>query len=91
VVRCGVVLLVAALVLAGCGGKARPKVVKARSLPESIVVADGHKVYFDCEGKGSPTVVFLNAWGDDVSSWIEVFDRASRVTRSCEYDRYGIG
>jgi hypothetical protein len=61
VVRCGVVLLVAALVLAGCGGKARPKVVKARSLPESIVVADGHKVYFDCEGKGSPTVVFLNA------------------------------
>jgi pimeloyl-ACP methyl ester carboxylesterase len=86
-----VVLLVAALILAGCGGKARPKVVKARSLPGSVVVVDGHKVYFDCEGKGSPTVVFLNGWGDDSSTWISVFDETSRTTRSCVYDRAGTG
>jgi pimeloyl-ACP methyl ester carboxylesterase len=89
--RCGVVLLIAALGLAGCGGHTRPKVVKARSLPGSVVVADGHKVYFDCEGKGSPTVVFLSGWGVESSGWLEVLDGTSRITRSCEYDRYGIG
>ena len=89
--RLGAVSLLAALALTGCGGHTRPKVVKARSLPGSVVVADGHKVYFDCEGKGSPTVVFLSGWGVDSSGWLEVFDRTSRVTRACEYDRYGIG
>jgi pimeloyl-ACP methyl ester carboxylesterase len=89
--RLGVVFLVVVLALAGCGGHARPKVVKARSLPGSVVVADGHKVYFDCEGKGSPTVVFLSGWGVDSSGWLEVFDGTARVTRACEYDRYGIG
>jgi pimeloyl-ACP methyl ester carboxylesterase len=66
-------------------------VVKARLPPGSVVVADGHKVYFDCEGKGSPTVVFLNGWGDDSSTWISVFDPTSRLTRSCVYDRAGTG
>jgi pimeloyl-ACP methyl ester carboxylesterase len=89
--RHGAVLLIVALALAGCGGDSRPKVVKARSLPGSVVVADGHKVYFNCEGKGSPTVVFLSGWGVDSSGWLEVLGGASRVTRSCEYDRYGIG
>src|SRR5438105_12370148 len=90
--KCGAVMLVAALALAGCGGgHARPKAVKARYLPGSVVVSDGHKVYFDCKGKGSPTVVFLSGWGVDASSWSQVLDGASRVTRSCEYDRYGVG
>jgi pimeloyl-ACP methyl ester carboxylesterase len=89
--RCGWVLLIAALALAGCGGQSRPKAVKARSLPGSVVVADGHKVYFDCKGKGSPTVVFLSGWGVDSSGWLGVLDGTSRVTRSCEYDRYGTG
>lgn len=89
--RCGWVLLIAALALGGCGGDSRPKVVKVSSLPGSVVVADGHKVYFDCQGKGSPTVVFLSGWGVDSSGWLQVFDGTSRVTRSCEYDRYGMG
>jgi pimeloyl-ACP methyl ester carboxylesterase len=66
-------------------------VVKARGLPGSVVMTDGHRVYFDCEGKGSPTVVFLSGWGVESAGWLAVFDGASRVTRTCEYDRYGIG
>jgi pimeloyl-ACP methyl ester carboxylesterase len=65
--------------------------VKADGLPGSVVIADGHKVYFDCEGKGSPTVVFLSGWGVESAGWLPVFDGTSRVTRACEYDRYGIG
>jgi pimeloyl-ACP methyl ester carboxylesterase len=89
--RFAAVLVVAVFAIAGCGGSApRPKPVRAQGLPGRVVEADGHKVYFDCEGKGSPTVVFISGWGDDSSSWATVFDQSARVTRSCEYDRYGL-
>jgi pimeloyl-ACP methyl ester carboxylesterase len=89
----GTVLAAAALALAGCGGgHARPRIVKARSLPGSYVAADGHRVYFDCEGSRSPTVVFLTGWGVDAStSWASVFDAISHDTRACVYDRLGLG
>ena len=64
----GAVIVIATLAVAGCGGQTHPKPTKAEGLPGSVVVADGHKVYFDCEGKGSPTVVFLNGWGVDLST-----------------------
>jgi pimeloyl-ACP methyl ester carboxylesterase len=84
------VLVIAALTVAGCGE--RPRVEHAAGLlPGMVVEADGHKVYFRCEGEGSPTVVFLSGWGEDTSSWVSVFAEASSVTRSCVYDRAGIG
>ena len=83
-------LLMAVLVLAGCGS-GRPKPVRAEGLPGSVVETDGHKIYFDCEGKGSPTVLFLSGLGDDSSSWGSVFDESSQMTRSCKYDRDGLG
>ena len=76
--------------LAGCG-EDKPKPVKAESRPGSVVEADGHKVYFECTGKGSPTVVFLNGWGEDSSSWLSVESESANLTRSCIYDRYGVG
>jgi pimeloyl-ACP methyl ester carboxylesterase len=85
-------LLVFALAFAGCGGDNRPKVETASAvLPGSVVEADGHRLYFRCEGTGSPTVVFLNGWGVDASSWASVFDGTSRLTRTCVYDRAGFG
>jgi pimeloyl-ACP methyl ester carboxylesterase len=86
-----VALLAVSLAVAGCGGHARPPVVKARSLPGSVVEAGGSKVYFDCEGNGSPTIVFLNGWGVPSSSWLQVNDAAARMTRACSYDRAGTG
>jgi pimeloyl-ACP methyl ester carboxylesterase len=91
---CGLLLTTLAVAaLAGCGGDSgpKPKPVKAESLPGYVVDADGHKVYFQCSGSGSPTVVFLNGWGEDSSSWLSVEDESSKLTRSCTYDRYGVG
>jgi len=90
-VRFAAVVLVASLALVGWGSGSGPRVVKARSLPGSSVVADGHKIYFNCAGKGSPTVVFISGWGADSTSWLQVFDESSRLSRACEYDRYGLG
>jgi pimeloyl-ACP methyl ester carboxylesterase len=83
--------LLIALILAGCGGDSRSEAVKVEGLPGYVIEADGHRVYFHCEGEGSPTVVFLSGWGDGSSTWASVFDQSSRMTRSCQYDRYGTG
>jgi Alpha/beta hydrolase family len=84
-------VLTAALLVAGCGASSHPKPVKDANFPGWIVVADGHKVHYDCRGSGSPTVVFLNGWGEDSTSWQSVFDGVLRLTRVCEYDRLGTG
>jgi pimeloyl-ACP methyl ester carboxylesterase len=84
-------VLVVALTLAGCGGDSGPTVTKAEGNPGSVVEADGHDVYFHCEGEGSPTVVFLSGLGTGASTWSSVFDDSARLTRSCQYDRYGLG
>jgi pimeloyl-ACP methyl ester carboxylesterase len=89
--RCLSFLMLAAM-LTGCGGDSKPNAVKAgEGLPGSVVEADGHKVYFECRGKGSPTVVFLSGWGVESSSWASVMDDTARSTRACQYDRYGVG
>jgi len=84
-------LLTAALLVAGCGGSSRPTPVRDTTFPGWLVVADGHKVHYDCRGSGSPTVVFLNGWGEDSISWKTVLEGVVRLTRACEYDRLGTG
>lgn len=86
-------LLIVLLALTGCGGGSGPKPVsaKAQGFPGEVVEADGHQVYFDCEGSGSPTVVFLNGHPEDSSNWGDLLQQTAQVTRSCQYDRDGLG
>ncbi len=85
------ILLAFAVLLGGCGGDGGPEAVKAEGLPGYVVEADGHKVYFECRGEGSPTVVFVSGLGVEAAHWLSVFDESARLTRSCLYDRFGIG
>jgi pimeloyl-ACP methyl ester carboxylesterase len=89
--RHGSALLLVAIVLTACGGSARPKPVRAAGSPGWVVVADGHNVYFDCEGSGKPTVVFLSGLQVGSMSWQPLLNQISRQTRACIYDRYGLG
>jgi pimeloyl-ACP methyl ester carboxylesterase len=55
------------------------------------VDVNGHSMYYECEGRGHPTVV-LDAGSPDPSSvWRWVQPAISRFTRVCAYDRAGIG
>jgi pimeloyl-ACP methyl ester carboxylesterase len=88
----GSALLLVGIALTACGGSARPRPVRAAGLSRGwVVVADGHKVYFDCEGSGTPTLVFLSPLQTDSTVWQPLFNQISRQTRTCIYNRYGLG
>lgn len=56
----------------------------------SIVVGEG-AFYLDCRGAGSPTVVLEAGAGSGAGSWGVVFDAIAETTRTCAYDRAGLG
>ncbi len=50
-----------------------------------------HRLHIDCDGTGSPAVVFDAALGASSVSWTLVRPAVARVTRACAYDRAGFG
>ena len=51
----------------------------------------GRAVYLDCRGVGSPTVVLETGFGGGADGWGSLLDSLAAVTRSCAWDRPGIG
>ncbi len=60
-----------------------------RKPPGRLVDLGGHRLHLNCAGKGSPTVVVENGFGDFSFDWILVQTRVSQFTRICTYDRAG--
>jgi len=56
-----------------------------------LVNVDGHSMYYECEGSGSPTVVLDAGSPDTSSTWRWVEPRIAAFTRVCAYDRAGLG
>lgn len=63
----------------------------SRMLIGSFEVGDGRSLHVKCQGEGSPTVIFEA--GDDAGKeqWSTVQPQISALTRTCAYDRGGIG
>ncbi len=55
-----------------------------------VAVGDG-RFYLDCRGSGTPTVVLEAGAGGGAGSWSAVFDGIAAGTRTCAYDRAGLG
>jgi len=51
----------------------------------------GHRLYLDCHGHGSPTVVLSNGLGEVAASWARIVAGVDDTTRVCAYDRAGQG
>jgi len=51
----------------------------------------GHRLYLDCRGQGSPTVVLDNGLGEVAASWARIVADVDTTTRVCAYDRAGQG
>jgi pimeloyl-ACP methyl ester carboxylesterase len=54
-------------------------------------LVDGHRLFLNCLGSGSPTVVLFNGHGERTPSWAWVQPAVARETRVCAFDRAGQG
>lgn len=59
--------------------------------PGSLVDVGGFRLHLNCQGDGSPAVVFDAALGGSSLSWSLVQPEVARFTRACSYDRAGFG
>jgi pimeloyl-ACP methyl ester carboxylesterase len=56
-----------------------------------VAIGGGRTLYLNCTGSGSPTVVLEAGFGGDSTMWNAVQPPLSRTTRTCSYDRAGLG
>ena len=54
-------------------------------------LANGHRLYLDCVGFGSPTVVLFSGLGEWTPNWAWVQANVAASTRVCAFDRAGEG
>jgi pimeloyl-ACP methyl ester carboxylesterase len=62
-----------------------------------VDIGGGRKMYMECKGKGSPTVVFVSGGGDRAETWSKTLDPSKQAVlpaiaetnRVCAYDRPG--
>src|SRR6266853_318705 len=62
-----------------------------------VAIGDGRKMYLECRGSGSPTVILESGYRNDAAIWSTplepgkntVFPQVARFTRICAYDRAG--
>jgi pimeloyl-ACP methyl ester carboxylesterase len=56
-------------------------------LGRAVPALEGRRLYLDCRGSGSPTVVLEAGIGSDARSWGSVFPALAGETRTCAYSR----
>jgi pimeloyl-ACP methyl ester carboxylesterase len=79
------VAVLAALVLAGCGGSEK------RAISNGNVEVGGRMLAVHCSGSGSPPVVLEAGLGSSSATWAGIRPRVAKRTRVCAYDRLGDG
>jgi pimeloyl-ACP methyl ester carboxylesterase len=60
--------------------------------PDQLIeVEPGRRINLRCEGRGSPTILLESGLGWSSLSWRKVQPRLAKLTRTCSYDRAGLG
>src|SRR5437016_762463 len=59
--------------------------------PGRLVDIGGRKLHLHCTGKGSPKVILMAGGGAFSIDWSLVQPRITEQTRTCSYDRAGLG
>lgn len=92
-------VVLASVLVAGCGGQDGGHSTASGKTPRSPVVfggklvgiGGGRTLFLTCVGSGRPTVVLEAGFPGDSSVWQEVLPDLGRITRTCAYDRAGLG
>jgi pimeloyl-ACP methyl ester carboxylesterase len=56
-----------------------------------VSVGGGRSLYLQCTGSAGPTVVLEAGFGGNTLNWRDVQPQLGRTTRTCAYDRAGLG
>jgi pimeloyl-ACP methyl ester carboxylesterase len=97
--RRALLLVALPLCIAACGHRsAEPQRVDTRPRTSPTLVnggrlvdVGGRSLYMVCAGNGSPTVILEAGFGGDSGDWRDVQPQLGRTTRTCAYDRAGLG
>ena len=63
----------------------------AYATPHLVSLPDGRRMNLICMGSGSPTVILESGLGSHVYVWSLVQSKIARTTRTCAYERSGMG
>src|SRR3954454_10948857 len=92
------VVVLTFVVLAGCGGGTRsdrsrppPKATAPDIGSGDVVEVGGRRLYVECIGSGTPSVLLEAGFGGTSDNWRQVLPELGRTTRTCAYDRAGLG
>jgi len=98
VTACLLLIVLVAVLVAGCGGddgareKPQPTKVTVPGVGSADVVdVGGRSLFVECIGSGSPTVLLEAGFGGTSNNWAAVLTELGRTTRTCAYDRAGLG
>lgn len=72
----------------------RPLAPGPKADPEAgryVTLTDGRRIGLSCTGKGSPTVVLTAGMGDWSGTWAQIQPALAASTRTCAWDRAGVG
>jgi pimeloyl-ACP methyl ester carboxylesterase len=88
-----VVPVIAVLLLLAVGGAFATVSAATGSTTQSgsgqMIDVGDHRLYIECTGSGSPTVVLQAGLGAASSSWAAIAPKVAASTRVCAYDRAG--
>jgi len=90
-VTAGVALLVLLLIGATYQGVATALERRRFPHPGRLIDVGGHQLHLFCTGSGTPTVVLEAPEVTMSAAWALVQKSVERVTRTCSYDRAGLG
>jgi pimeloyl-ACP methyl ester carboxylesterase len=82
-----------ALVAVGGAFETVAEATTSNPVPNSghIYAVNGHSLYLNCSGTGTPTVVLFNGLGERTPSWARIQSNVASTTRVCTFDRAGEG
>jgi pimeloyl-ACP methyl ester carboxylesterase len=89
--------VVSVALLVGCSSEPSGEPVPSTDAPTPTVVdgsfdvGDGRTLHMECSGEGSPTVILEADDESGVEEWSQVMPDVAELTRTCAYDRPGVG
>jgi pimeloyl-ACP methyl ester carboxylesterase len=86
-------LAILSLLALGGGYETIAGATATQSVPKTghLYAVNGHSLYMNCVGRGTPTVVLFNGLGERASGWERIQADVAATTRVCTFDRAGEG